>query len=98
MALALEGSLRMPTFDVNSATQHFRFEEVNNATLQNSCILVNNYCGKAIDVPAGSEKQGERIIIWERNKRWNQRWIFQKVGSVHLIKNLLNGLCLDIAG
>lgn len=96
--MALQDSLRMATYDPNSAIQHFRFEEVNNTTIQNSCLIINNYCGKAIDVPAGSEKEGDRIIIWDRNKRWNQRWIFQKVGSVHLIKSVMNGLCLDIAG
>lgn len=97
-ALSLEGCLRLSTFDPNNATQQFRLEEVNNITIQNSCLIVSNYSGKVIDVPGATEKQGERIVVWERNRRWNQRWYFQKVGSVFLIKNILSGHCLDIAG
>lgn len=51
-----------------------------------------------LDVPQASEKNGERIVIWDRNNRWNQRWYFEKAGSFFYIKNLVSNLCLDIAG
>ncbi len=49
-------------------------------------------------MPAGTDKNGERIVIWDRNNRWNQRWYFWKSGNGFLIKSLLTGQCLDIAG
>lgn len=60
--------------------------------------MVNNYSERALDVPAGTDKNGERIVIWDRNNRWNQRWYFWKSGNGFMIKNLLTGQCLDIAG
>jgi hypothetical protein len=66
--------------------------------IQNSSLIINNYTGKALDVPHSTRKGGERIIQWEKNKRWNQRWQFQRQGQGVIIKSLLNGLCLDISG
>ena len=54
--------------------------------------------GKALDVPGATRKAGERLIQWEKNKRWNQRWHFQKQGKGVVIKSAFNGLCIDIAG
>lgn len=96
-AISLEGILRVADFDPNSEAQLFRFEQVNNYTIQNSAVLINNFSGKALDVPGATHKHGERLIVWEKNKRWNQRWHFQKHGKGVLIKSAFNGQCCDIA-
>lgn len=98
-ALSLEGNLRLSIIDPNSASQQFRFEECSNLTILNSCVLINNFCERAVDVPESSDKQGERIAVWDKNYRWNQRWYFHKVQpNVYMIKSVINGLVLDIAG
>ena len=97
-AISLEGILRYGNYDPNNEAQLFRFEQVNNYTLQNSAIIINNMSGKALDVPGATFKHGERLLQWEKNKRWNQRWHFQKHGKGVIIKSVLNGLCCDIAG
>jgi hypothetical protein len=62
-------------------------------------VIVNNSSGKVLDVPQASEKPGTRVVIWDKNYRWNQRWFFQKSSNnKYLIKNLVSGQCLDIAG
>lgn len=58
MALALEGCLRMATYDPSSFAQQFKFEEVNNPTIMNSCLIINNASGKVLDIPKASEKAG----------------------------------------
>lgn len=58
---------------------------------------MNNLSGKALDIPGATWKKGERIIQWEKNKRWNQRWRFVKHGKGVIIQSLLNNLALDIA-
>lgn len=64
-----------------------------------TAIISNEHSGKVIDVPRASKKEGEKIIQWVQNKRWNQRWFFEKAGgNVVVIKSLINGLCLDISG
>lgn len=95
--MSLEGILRFGSFDPNNESQLFRFEQINNYTIQNSAVLVNNLSGKSLDVPGASYKHGERLIQWEKNRRWNQRWHLQKHGKGVLIKCVHNGLCLDIA-
>lgn len=60
-------------------------------------MIVNNFSGKALDVPGGTWKKGERLIQWEKNKRWNQRWRFVKTGKGVVIQSLFNNLALDIA-
>ena len=60
-------------------------------------MLVNNFTGKALDVPGGSLKKGDRPIQWEVNRRWNQRWSFAKQGNAVMIISVLNGYALDIA-
>ena len=97
-ALHLEGILRYGNFDPNNESFLFRFEQVNNYTLQNSAVIINNMSGKALDVPGATMKKGERLIQWEKNRRWNQRWHFHKHGKGVIIKSVLNGLCCDIAG
>lgn len=98
-ALFLEGILRYGDFDPKNQAQMFRFEHVKiNQMINNSSVLVNNYSGKVLDVPGNSHNPGEKIIQWERNLRWNQRWTFVKSGKGYLIKNLSTGHCLDISG
>lgn len=96
-ALALEGLLRHKKFDPNSDSQLFRFELVTNPVIQGSSIIVNNLSGKALDVPEATWNKGERIIQWEKNKRWNQRWRFVKQGKGVMIQSIFNGFVLDIA-
>lgn len=77
----------------------FRFEEVKtNPTINTSSIIVNKISGKALDIPGGTFEPGERIIQYEVNKRFNQRWTFVKHDKGYLIQSVLNGLFLDIAG
>lgn len=97
-ALALEGILRVKDFDPNSENQLFRFQQCTNNAIENSAVIINNYSGKALDVPGSTRDHGERLVTWEINKRWNQRWEFQNAGSGVLIKSLFNGQCVDIAG
>lgn len=49
-------------------------------------------------MPRASRKQGEGIIIWEKNRRWNQRWAFVKQGKGVYIQSVCNGLVLDVEG
>ena len=51
-----------------------------------------------MDAPNASRKRGEKLIQWEKNKRWNQRWYFEKGSSGYFIKNTMNGLVVDICG
>jgi hypothetical protein len=53
---------------------------------------------KVLDVPSSSMKVGERIIIWDKNGRWNQRWVLQAKGKGFVIRNLFTKMVLDIAG
>lgn len=59
--------------------------------------MINHFSGKALDVPGATFDKGKRLIQWEKNRRWNQRWYFQKHGNGVVIKSVLNNLCLDIA-
>lgn len=96
-ALALEGILRVKEFDSNSENQLFRIEQVTNSTIDHSAVIINNFSGKALDVPNSTRKHGERLVTWEINRRWNQRWHFQKHGKGLMIKSVLTGQCCDIA-
>lgn len=96
-ALSLEGILRYEQFNPNKESQLFRFEQVNNPTIAQSAVIVNNFTGKALDVPKATFKKGERLIQWEKNKRWNQRWRFNRMGQGVAIQSIYNGLVLDIA-
>lgn len=97
-AVALEGVLRYKAFDPNALNQLFFIAPVNNsAALNETCILVNANSGKAVDVPGATFDHGERLIQYEKNKRFNQRWRWVKQGNGYLLQSLLNGLCLDIA-
>jgi len=97
-AVALEGVLRFKKFDPNALNQLFSIVPVNNSnSLNETCILVNNNSGKAIDVPGATFEHGERLIQYEKNKRFNQRWRWVKMGGGFVLQSLLNGLCLDIA-
>lgn len=97
-AVAFEGILRVHDFDPNSENQLFRIQLVDNYTIENSAVIINNLSGKALDIPNSTRKHGERIVCWEKNKRWNQRWHFQKHGKGVLVKSVLTGQNLDIAG
>lgn len=71
---------------------------VNNSTVLNdTCILVNNNSGKAVDIPGATFEHGERLIQYEKNKRFNQRWRWVKAGSGWLLQSVLNGQSIDIA-
>jgi hypothetical protein len=97
-AVSLEGVLRYKRFDPNTLSQLFYIVPVNNSTtLNDTCILVNNNSGKAVDIPGATFEHGERLIQYEKNKRFNQRWRWIKQGNGWLIQSVLNGLVLDIA-
>lgn len=85
---------------MNTVNQLFCFEPLNpikNKTITESAVLVNSLSGKALDVPGSTFKKGERLIQWEINRRFNQRFRFLKSGKGVIIQNVLNGLVLDIA-
>lgn len=96
-ALQFEGILRYTDFDGNKENQLFRFVQVTNPTIEQSAVIINNLSGKALDVPGATWKKGERLVQWEKNKRWNQRWRLIRNGKSVTIQSVLNGLCLDIA-
>lgn len=97
-AVALEGVLRYKKWDPNVLNQLFYVVPVNNSTpLNESCILANASSGKAVDVPGATFEHGERLIQYEKNKRFNQRWRWLKQGNGWLLQSVLNGHCLDIA-
>ena len=58
-AVSLEGILRRKQFDPNSINQLFYIVgvEYSNA-FKDTCILVNNHSGKALDVPGGTFEHG----------------------------------------
>lgn len=98
-AVALEGVLRYKQFDPNALNQLFFVVPVNNcAGLNETCILVNNNSGKAIDIPHGTFDRGERLIQWEKNKRFNQRWRWVKNGGGYQLLSVLTGQAIDISG
>lgn len=57
-ALSLEGELRYEKFNESKDSQLFRFELVNNNnnSIKNSCLIINNFSGKVLDVPYASTK------------------------------------------
>jgi beta-galactosidase len=61
-------------------------------------VLINKLSGKALDVPGGTFDLEERIIQYEVNRRFNQRWRWIRQDKSCLIQNVLTGLFLDIAG
>lgn len=98
-AVALEGVLRYKPFDPNAISQIFYIVPVDQSNgLNETCIIVNANSGKAIDVPGSSFELGERLITYEKNKRFNQRWRWvQSYGGGYALQSVLNGLCIDIA-
>lgn len=100
-ALKLEGILRIDDLNPNDDAFLFRFEPIKNNTIDNSAIIVNNFSGKALDVPGATfeyKKGKTELIQWEKTGRWNQRWHFEKHGKGVIIRSALNGLAVDIAG
>lgn len=100
-ALKMEGILRIDDLNPQDESFLFRFEPVNNFSTQNSAIIVNNFSGKAIDVPGATfefKKGKTNLIQWEKTGRWNQRWTFEKTGKGVVIRSVLTGCCIDIAG
>ncbi len=59
---------------------------------------MNGSSGKAVDIPEGTFEHGERLIQYELNKRFNQRWRWVSKGNGYLLQSVLTGHCLDIAG
>lgn len=97
-AVAFEGVLRYKKFDPNVLNQLFYIVPVNNSTpLNETCILVNANSGKAVDIPGATFEHGERLIQYEKNKRFNQRWRWVKQGAGWLLQSVLNGQSIDIA-
>jgi hypothetical protein len=98
-ALALEGILRYKAHDVNDASQLFRLVAVpNNQAVLSTAVIVGAKSGKAIDIPNSSSEPGEHIIQYQKNWRFNQRWIFVRSGNAFQIRSFLNGFNLDISG
>jgi hypothetical protein len=97
-AAALEGVLRYKKFDPNVLNQLFYVVPVNNSVpLNDTCVLVNANSGKAVDIPGATFEHGERLIQYEKNKRFNQRWRWVKQGNGYLLQSVLNGQSIDIA-
>lgn len=95
----LEGSLKYGNFDPNGENHLWRIEEVKvNNTVNSSCVLINKLSGKALDVPGATMEPGERIIQYEINRRFNQRWRWVRHDKGCIIQSIQNGLALDIAG
>jgi hypothetical protein len=67
-----------------------------NSNVEQSTIIINNMTGKVVDVPEATVKKGERLIQWERNKRWNQRWRLAKEGNGIAILSFFNELAIDV--
>ena len=98
-AVCLEGVLRYKDFDPNATNQIFYIVPVNQCNALNStCILVSTTSGKAIDIPKGTHEHGERLVQWEKNKRFNQRWRWEQHGNGYLLISVLTGQAIDIAG
>ena len=101
-ALSFEGVLRCVDFDQNDEKQLFRFETVPHNLMVNRTVLLAS--GKAprkvVDVPAASDREGEEMVQWEYNNRFNQRWLLVKTGGVnsYQIQSFKTGLNLDIYG
>jgi hypothetical protein len=94
-----EGILKYGTADSNAENHLWRFEEVKlNPTINTSFVLINRLSGKSLDVPGGTLSPGERIIQYEINRRFNQRWRWVKHDKGYLIQSIQSGLFLDIAG
>lgn len=49
-----------------------------------------------IDVPGASSKQGEVLVQYPVNKRFNQRFRLIKKDNCYTIENVKSGLVLDI--
>lgn len=60
----------------SSPQQQWRLESGQDTT----AILVNRN-GKAVDIPHGSRRDGERVNAYTRNGEENQRWQFQSAGG-----------------
>ena len=98
-SVCLEGVLRYKDFDPNATNQIFHIVPVDTCSgLNNTCIITNNHSGKALDIPGGTFDHGERLIQWEKNKRFNQRWRWEPHNGGYLLVSVLTGQCVDIAG
>jgi hypothetical protein len=55
---------------------------------------------RVLDIPGGSDKEGEEIIQYEYNNRFNQRWLLVKTGAsnIYQIQSFKTGLNLDVCG
>ena len=90
--------LRYKDFDPNNEAQLFSLVPAKDWNeINDTCRIVNDKSGKALDVPGGSFEPGERIIQYTENKRFNQRWRWVGVPNAFAIENVLTGMVLDIA-
>ena len=65
---------------------------------KNGIFLIENLSsGKVLDVPNGSQKDGETIIQWEKNGGTNQKWQLTSMGNgYYTIISISTGKCLDV--
>lgn len=65
-----------------------------------SVLFENAYTNMIIDVPGASSKQGEVLVQYPVNKRFNQRFkvVYYENGNCYRIENVKSGLVIDIAG
>lgn len=65
-----------------------------------SVLFENAYTNMIMDVPGASSKQGEVLVQYPVNKRFNQRFklIFHQEGNCYTIENVKSGLVVDIQG
>ena len=60
----------------NNPNQHWRFEEGRDG----SALLISRF-GKAIDIPDGSNRNGVRVQVYDRNGDANQRFLLVRIGG-----------------
>jgi hypothetical protein len=61
--------------------------------------ILSKASGKAIDVEAGSTKQGANVLLWGNRNDSNQRWVVTSVGNnAYSITNVNSGMSLDLEG
>ena len=98
-AVCLQGVLKYVSFDDKDENQMFRFEAiVSNQELDNTALMLNVASGKVLDVPEASRKEGVAVAQYSKNRRFNQRWIFERGDGGIVIRNLNSKLVLDVEG
>ena len=68
----------------------------NNDIINRSCYIENAFSGLVMDVPAGSHKDGCKLIQYSLNNRFNQRFNIYKSGRYYKIGNLNSKLFITV--